>query len=176
MKKIVLLVLMTFQLFAYDDYVGLGLGYSQFKVNTPNGNVDNNGMSATLNFGHKYQDYGRFHASATYINHDDNIKSAGIYSVGYDFLYPVVDDTLELYVGPVIGYTSYEETDFSLSGLHYGVETGILLGITENIELELGYNFLNQDKSTDTHTAKNTQTAYFQVNIFFDKSKYFKYE
>ena len=176
MKKIVLLALMTLQLFAYDDYIGLGVGYSQFKVGTPTGEIDNNGMSATMNFGHKYQDYGRFHASATYINHDDNINSAGIYSLGYDFLFPVMDDTLELYVGPVLGYTSYEETNFSLSGLHYGIEVGMLVEITDNIELELGYNFLNQDKSTATHIAKNTQTAYFGVNFFFDKTKYFKYE
>ncbi len=176
MKKIVLFVLMTLQLFAYDDYIGLGAGSTQFEITTPTGETSNRGLSATLNLGHKYGDYGRFHAAATYVKHDSDIDSAGIYSVGYDFLIPVIDDTLELYFGPVVGYTSYEETNVSLSGVHYGVEAGILFSVTEYIELEAGYNYLNQDETTPTHKAKNSQTGYLQVNIFFDKKRYFKYE
>jgi len=176
MKKIVLVVLMTLQLSAYDDYIGLGGGYSTFNVNTPSGDIDNNGASATIDFGHKYGKYGRFHASATYVSHEDNITKANSYSVGYDFLVPLFDDTFELYAGPVIGYTSYEERDFSLSGFHYGAEAGVLFSLSDTIELEAGYNFLNQEKSTATHIAKNTQRAYFQVNFFFDKTKYLKYE
>ena len=175
MKKIVLLMMMTFQLFAYEDYIGLGVGYNQFNISTPTGDVDNNGVAATINLGHKYGDYGRLHFAGTYVSHDDELESAGLFSLGYDFLFPVIDDTLELYAGPVLGYTAYKETGLDLSGLHYGAELGVLFGITENIELELGYNFLNQDKSRSGYRAKNSQMGYFQVNFFFDKKKYFKY-
>jgi len=176
MKKIVLFIVLTFQLFAYDDYIGLGAGYTQFNVATSTGDIDNSGASFTLDLGHKYGNYGRFHANGTYVTHDNDIYSAGSFSVGYDFLVPIFDNTFELYAGPVMGYTAYKERDFSLSGLHYGGEVGVLFEMTNNLELEVGYNFLSQDKSTDTHTAKNTQTGYVQVNLFFDKEKYFRYE
>jgi len=176
MKKIVLIFLISLQLFSYDDYIGLGVGASKFTVNTPIGDVDNQGTSLTLDLGHKYGERGRFHLVATYVIHDDEILSAGSYSAGYDILVPFFNDRLELYVGPVLGYTSYEEKDFTLSGLHYGGEVGLLVKVSKHIELEAGYNFLSQTQSTELYTAKNTQTAYFQVNFFFNKEKYFKYE
>ena len=161
MKKIVLLVLMTFKLFAYDDYIGVGLGYSELKGI----NIENDGMSFSVALGHKYGDHGRLHASATYIYYDDPDISGGSYSLAYDFLLPVTDN-LEVYLGPVIGYSTYDQKNYNDSIAHVGVEAGILFELTKNIELEVGYNFLSGQ----------TKKAYFQANFFFDASKRFKYE
>jgi len=167
MKKIVLLLVMALNLFAYDDYIGVGLGYSQFDVSP----AKSDGMSATLDFGHKYGDYGRIHVNGTYVYNKSSITE-GSFSGAYDFVIPVVDDVVELYVGPLVGYTSYASSDLTASGAHYGAEAGVLFELSQNIELELGYNFL----SLDSTPGGNSQRGYFQVNFFFDKSKYFKYE
>jgi hypothetical protein len=175
MKKIVLIFLISFHLFAYDDYIGLGVGYSQFNIDTSTESLNDNGTSFSLDLGHKYSNYGRFHAVATFVDYKNSVTSAGSYSLGYDFLIPLFHDTFELYLGPVLGYTFYKESEINLNGMHYGAETGVLFKVSNNIELEAGYNFYNQDRSSGIYTAQNTQTAYFQVNFFFNKAKYFKY-
>lgn len=176
MKKIVLLTLLTLGLFASDDYIGIGGGYSNFNVTNQNTDLQNNGAFATLTLGHTYGDYGKFYASGSYINSSNSAVTWGVVSLAYDFMFPIVDDMFSLYVGPVAGYTAYTENSIDLSGFSFGGEAGATFNATETVQIEAGYRFLSHTVSSANITAKNMQMFYLQVNFFFNGDDYFKYE
>ena len=169
MKKILLPALLSVTLFASQnsDYVGIGGGNSWFAVDKPTEKVTNDGLHGTFTLGHKYEDYGRFYVSGTYLNSSDAVSSSGVYSVAYDAMFPIVDDMLSFYVGPVVGYTTYTEGNLDLSGLHYGGETGLTLSFGDTFEIEGGYRFLKETGESLTTKARDMQMAYLQVNFYF---------
>lgn len=177
MKKILTMALVVSSLCAANnsEYIGLGVGSSEFTVDTVN-TITNSGVHGTIVLGKNYGDYGRFYASGTYINSSDSVDTVGVYSLAYDFIFPVADDIFSLYVGPVAGYTTYKEQSIDLSGAHYGAETGVTVDLDETFELELGYRYLVENGKEGVVSAKSMQQIYFQVNIYFDGSQYFKYE
>jgi len=177
MKKLLTIALVVSSLSATDnsEYIGLGVGSSEFTVDAVN-TITNSGMHGTVVLGKNYGDYGRFYASGTYINSADSVDTSGVYSLAYDFMFPVADDMFSLYVGPVAGYTTYTEKSIDLSGLHYGAEVGATFDLDKKFELELGYRYLVENGKDGVVSAKSMQQIYFQVNIYFDGSKYFKYE
>ena len=177
MKKLLTMALVVSSLSAADNsqYIGLGVGNSEFTVDAVN-TITNSGIHGTIALGEKYGDYGRFYASSTYVNSSDTVDTVGVYSLAYDFMFPVVDDMLSLYTGPVAGYTIYSEQNLDLSGFHYGAEVGATVDLDETFEVELGYRYLVENAKEGVVSAKSMQQVYFQVNIFFDGSQYFKYE
>ena len=177
MKKLLTMALVVGSLSAANnsEYIGLGVGSSEFTVDAVN-TITNSGMHGTIVLGKNYGDYGRFYASGTYINSSDSVDTAGVYSLTYDFMFPVIDDVFSLYTGPVAGYTTYSEKTIDLSGTHYGAEVGATVDLDETFELELGYRYLVENGEEGVVSAKSMQQIYFQVNIFFDGSQYFKYE
>ena len=174
MKKILTMALVVSSLSAAgnSEYIGLGIGSSKFTVDKST----NTGTHGSLVLGKKYGDYGRFYATGTYIDSSGSVDAVGVYSLAYDFMFPVVDDVFSLYMGPVAGYTTYREKTIDLSGAHYGAEAGVTVDLGEIFELEIGYRYLVENGEDGSVSAKSMQQAYFQVNVFFDGSEYFKYE
>ena len=151
MKKIVLVALLAAcGLMGADNvpYIGVSVGNTELKTSAGIGNFESkhNDTHYTATVGNYLGEYGRVSLSYTYVEPTGNIQHSDGASLAYDFLLPVVDNTFLLYVGPVVGYTRFEEEDagvkLDLSGVHYGGQAGVIVRIINNIEIEGGYRYL----------------------------------
>ena len=169
MKKILLPALLSMSLFASQnsDYVGIGAGNSWFSVDKSTKNITNSGLHGTFTLGHMYEEYGRFYASGTYLNSTDSVSSSGVYSLGYDAMFPVLDDMFSLYAGFVGGYTTYKEGSLDLSGAHYGPEVGVTFDVADIFEFEGGYRYLFETGKDLNTEASDIQMVYLQANFYF---------
>lgn len=151
MKKILLVALLAgCGLMGADNvpYIGASVGNAELKTSVGTGNFeskhDDTHYTGTL--GQYVGDYGRVSLSYTYVEPTGYVQHSDGVSLAFDFLLPVVDNTVSLYVGPVIGYTRLEEESaglkLDLSGMHYGAEAGAIVRIVNNIEVEGGYRYL----------------------------------
>jgi len=175
MKRFVFLALLSASLCAAEnnDYVGIGIGNSRLTVDNSSKKVTDDGASGTFILGHKYSDYGRLYASGTYVNSSDTFNNSSLFSLAYDFIFPIVENTFSLYAGPTVGYTMFKEESIDLSGFHYGAEAGAIVEISKKIELETGIRYLKERGSYGSYDLNSLQTLYFQVNIYFNGDKYF---
>lgn len=151
MKKIVLAVLLAgCGLMGAENvsYIGASIGNAELKTSTGPSNFEskNDDTHYTGTLGHYVGDNARISLSYTYVEPTGNVQHRDGVSLAYDFIIPVVENTLLLYVGPVIGYTRFEAEDaginLELSGLHYGAQAGAIVRIIQNIEIEGGYRYL----------------------------------
>lgn len=151
MKKILLVALLAgCGLMGADNvpYIGVSVGNAELKTSVDIGNFeskhDDTHYTATL--GQYIGDNGRVSLSYSYVEPTGNVQNSDAASLAFDFILPVIDNTLLLYVGPVIGYTRFEEEaaglKLDLSGMHYGGQAGAIVRIVNNIELEGGYRYL----------------------------------
>lgn len=151
MKKILLVALLAGSgLMGADNvaYIGVSVGNAELKTSVDIGNFeskhDDTHYTATL--GQYIGDNGRVSLSYSYVEPTGNVQNSDAASLAFDFIIPVIDNTLLLYVGPVIGYTRFEEEaaglELNLSGMHYGGQAGAIVRIINNIEIEGGYRYL----------------------------------
>lgn len=151
MKKIFLATLLaTGGLMAADNipFIGVSVGNAELKGNigptSHEAKIDGTHYTATL--GQYIGNNGRIALSYSYVEPTNNIKNSDAASLAYDLVIPVIDNTIMLYAGPVIGYTRYIEEaaglKLDLSGMHYGGEAGVIVRVVNNIELEAGYRYL----------------------------------
>lgn len=180
MKKILLVALLTgCGLIGSTNvpYIGLSVGNAELKTSVDIGNFeskhDDTHYTGTL--GQYINENSRVSLSYTYIEPTGNVQHSDGVSLAYDFISPVVDNTVALYVGPVIGYTRLEEESagmkLDLSGMHYGVQAGAIVRIINNIEIDGGYRYLIED-GEDTLlgvnvSADNLRMWYVGVNFRF---------
>ena len=180
MKKIVLVALLAgCGLMASTNvpYIGLNVGNAELKTNVGIGNFeskhDDTHYTGTL--GQYLSDNARMSISYTYVEPTGNVQNSDSVSFAYDFIGPVVDNTLALYVGPVIGYTRLEEESagmkLDLSGIHYGVQAGAIVRIIDNVEIDGGYRYLVEN-GEDTLlgvdvSADSLRMWYLGVNLRF---------
>lgn len=178
MKKIVLVLLVAVSLFASNkkDYVGIGTGYSDFTDN----NLSAHGVNASFALGHRNGKYGRILVNGTYIGGTtSNDSSMNVFSasLAYDFMFPIIDDTLDLFAGPLVGYTSYKDDLFSVNGVNYGLEAGATYAFSSTFELEAGGRYINETASDANKMELGNRAMFFlQMNFFFDAGERFKYE
>ena len=195
MKKLVLFLSLISSVFAAQSgsYMGFGAGYGMLKIDgtsTLNDKVTqhraSDGVTGSFALGHKYGEYGRIYALGMYKKASSIYENAGTFSLSYNFLIPVAEDAFSIYLGPVAGYTVYNDNGIDLSGAHYGAEIGVIFNLTNTIELEAGYRIL---KEKGTYSGINKETAEsvnaiaersqnfsIQLNFYFDSEKYFKYD
>jgi len=151
MKKIFLATLLaTGAVMGADNvpFIGVSVGNAELKSNIGivgyESKVNDTQYTATL--GQYVGTNGRIALSYSYVEPQHNVKNSDAVSLAFDFLIPLVDNTVSLYAGPVIGYTRYEEEaaglKLDLSGMHYGGEVGAIVRIVNNIEIEGGYRYL----------------------------------
>ncbi|MDO9265647.1 MAG: outer membrane beta-barrel protein [Sulfurimonas sp.] len=129
-------------------YIGVSVGNAELKtsVDIVNFESKNDDTHYTATLGQYVGDNGRVSLSYTYVEPTGNVQNSDAASLAFDFILPVIDNTLLLYVGPVIGYTRFEEEAAGLkrdlSGIHYGGQAGAIVRIVNNIEIEGGYRYL----------------------------------
>lgn len=180
MKKILLVALLTgCGLMASTNvpYIGLSVGNAELKTNVGSGNFeskhDDTHYTATL--GQYIDQNRRVSFSYTYVEPTGNVQHSDSASLAFDFIAPVMDNTVALYVGPVVGYTRLEEEstgiNLDLSGMHYGAQAGAIVRIIDNIEIDGGYRYLIED-GEDTLlgvdvSADNLRMWYVGVNFRF---------
>ena len=180
MKKILLVALLAgCGLMASDNvpYIGFSVGNAELKTSVGMGDFeskhDDTHYTATL--GQYIGDNGRVSISYTYVDPTGNVENSDSASLAFDFILPVIDDTLALYVGPVVGYTRLEEESagvkLDLSGMHYGVQAGAIVRIIDNIEIEGGYRYLVEEGEDSIlgvdMSADNLRMLYVGVNFRF---------
>lgn len=180
MKKILLVALLAgCGLMASDNvpYIGFSVGNAELKTSVGMGNFeskhDDTHYTATL--GQYIGDNGRVSISYTYVDPTGNVENSDSASLAFDFIVPVIDNTLALYVGPVVGYTRLEEESagikLDLSGMHYGVQAGAIVRIIDNIEIEGGYRYLVEEGEDSIlgvdMSADNLRMLYVGVNFRF---------
>ncbi|MBA3024969.1 MAG: porin family protein [Sulfurimonas sp.] len=153
MKKILLAGLLVTGLMAVENenYFGINAGNAKLSYSTDTANADTDGAHYTATVGHYYGNDGRISASYTYINRENSVDAADLFSIAYDFMLPLAEDKFSLYAGPVIGYTSYKESantlNLDLSGFHYGAQAGAIFRVVDSVEIEAGYRFLMETGS-----------------------------
>lgn len=180
MKKIVLVALLAgCGLMAADNVPYIGVSVGNVALKTSVGTVDfeskNDATHYTGTLGQYVGDNGRIALSYTYVEPTGNVQNKDGVSLAYDFIIPVIDNTLLLYAGPVIGYTRFEAeaagVNLNLSGLHYGAQGGAILRIIKIVELEAGYRYLVETGKDSVLgvgvSADSIRMWYMGVNIRF---------
>ena len=151
MKKIVLMALLVscgLMGAEHVTYVGVSVGNTELETSAVGGNFeskhDDTHFTATV--GQYVGDYGRVSLSYTYLEPTGNIQQSDGASLAYDVVVPALNDTFFLYAGPVIGYSRLEGessgVELDLSGMHYGVQAGVIVSIIEHLEIEGGFRYL----------------------------------
>jgi hypothetical protein len=169
MKKIVLASMLVSGLMAAgnENYFGISAGNAELEASSSWSNASTDGGQFTATLGHYYGENGRISASYSYVKREQNVKNSDIFSFAYDFILPLANNKLGLYVGPVAGYTFYKDTIVNFSGFHYGAQAGAIAHIVDNIELEAGYRYLVQTGSDLGVDLDNVKMWYVGANIRF---------
>ncbi len=151
MKKILLVALLTgCGLMGADNvaYIGASVGNTELKTSVGTGDFESkhDDTHYTGTVGQYVGEYGRVSLSYTYVDPSGHVQHSDGVSLAFDYIMPVVENTISLYLGPVIGYTRFEEeaagVKLDLSGMHYGAQAGAIVRIVKNIEIEGGYRYL----------------------------------
>lgn len=151
MKKILLVALLAgCGLMGANNvtYIGASVGNTELKtsVGTSDFESKHDDTHYTATIGQYVGDYGRVSLSYTYVEPTGNVQNSDGISLAYDYVLPIVDNTVALYLGPVIGYTRFEEeaggVKLDISGMHYGAQAGAIVRVVQNIEIEGGYRYL----------------------------------
>lgn len=151
MKKILLSALLVgCGLMGADNvaYIGASIGNAELKTSVGTGDFESkhDDTHYTGTVGQYVGEYGRVSLSYTYVEPTGHVQHSDGVSLAFDYILPVVENTVSLYLGPVIGYTRFEEeaagVKLDLSGMHYGAQAGAIVRIVNNIEIEGGYRYL----------------------------------
>ena len=100
--------------------------------------------SFSLKAGKVYSDY-RIYGKYTDI--DDDSDSFTALTAHYDrFL--SIDEKVKLFIGGAFGYVSSKlDDDIDVSGLTYGITLGVIVEITEQASIEIGYDYMLSNAS-----------------------------
>jgi hypothetical protein len=96
-----------------------------------------------------------------------------IITLNYEYLIDTGYDGLTPYLGAHIGRSDFELLGYDDQGLMYGAQAGILFGITDNIELELGisYSMMDAEPSTPALTQTQGNTQLINASLFAELEK-----
>jgi hypothetical protein len=91
-----------------------------------------------------------------------------IITLNYEYLIDTGYEGLIPYVGAHIGQSDFELLGYDDQGLMYGVQAGVMYGITDNIELELGisYSMMDAEPSTPALTQTQGNTQLINARLF----------
>ncbi len=93
-------------------------------------------------------------------DNDQNVEK-GYLTIDYFVLEK--ESAVRPYIGLNVGYASYESTFVEDSGFLYGAQAGIVLGIAEMVNLDLGYRYSLSDADALDHIG----SAVFGINYIF---------
>ncbi len=83
---------------------------------------------------------------------DDQNVEKGMLTVDYFFLEE--SSTVRPFIGVNLGYANYESTFVDDSGILYGGQVGIVVGLTENIDLDLSFRYSLSEIDVMDHSSE----------------------
>ncbi len=108
--------------------------------------------------------------SLSYVGYSNNGGDLDLTELNYDYIFPLKDQ-FSVFAGAHLGQADYNETGFDMDGLVYGVQTGLLYGITSNIQAEVGlaYSKYNVDKIVNNANVEldDSTSLYLGLNYKF---------
>lgn len=160
MKKIVLAAMLTSGLMAADSglYIGVDAGNTAMDVTVTNGSATSkqtiDGGSQTLKVGYYLDKNSRVAAAYQHINTSGS-NSASAYLVGYDYM--IGEGDFKPFVGAILGYSKYSQSNLTLNGALYGAQAGLNYAFMENFSVEAGYRYMAS--SADSQFTASTSKA-----------------
>jgi len=94
-------------------------------------------------------------------NSDDQTMQKGYGMV--DYFFTGSDASVRPFVGGNIGYAHYESTLVDENGLLYGAQAGVVVGVGENIDLDLSYRY----SLMQVNAVNNTGSIVFGFNYVY---------
>ncbi len=152
-------------LYARDDisesrpFIGLEIGYSTVQGDVGGfypGEIIKDYEGSDIEFGVRLgaqKDEWRTTLSFNYFDGDEDGKKQnyekGLASIDYFFLNSE-ENNFKPFLGANVGYINYESTDdIDMSGLIYGAQAGVVLGVTDNVDLDLMYRYTLSNATQD---------------------------
>jgi opacity protein-like surface antigen len=152
-------------LYARDDisesrpFIGLEIGYSTVQGDVGGfypGEIIKDYEGSDIEFGVRLgaqKDVWRTTLSFNYFDGDEDGKKQnyekGLASIDYFFLNSE-ENNFKPFLGANVGYINYESTDdIDMSGLIYGAQAGVVLGVTDNVDLDLMYRYTLSNATQD---------------------------
>jgi len=171
-KKIGIALLCTAlgtSLYARDDiseskpFIGLEIGYATVQGDVGGffpGDIIRDYEGSDIEFGIRIgaqKDEWRTTLSFNYFDGEEDGKKQnyekGLASIDYFFL-SSNESSLQPFIGVNVGYINYESTnDIDMSGFIYGAQAGVVLSVTDNIDLDLQYRYSLSNATQDDHDA-----------------------
>ena len=93
---------------------------------------------------------------------DDQNVEKGMLTVDYFFLDSMAN-SVRPFIGINLGYANYESTFFDDSGVLYGGQVGVVVGLTESIDLDIAYRYSLSEIDIMDHSSE----IMFGVNYLF---------
>ncbi len=84
---------------------------------------------------------------------DDQNVEKGMLTVDYFFL-DSLSNSVRPFIGVNLGYANYESTFFDDSGVLYGGQVGVVVGLTESIDLDIAFRYSLSDIDIMDHTSE----------------------
>lgn len=177
MKKVALLGLLSVAVMASESglYIGAEVGSTHTKAaDIISGNEEkasSNRISEGLNIGYYLNDNSRAYLAYQYINADmdkEIPEKTKIYSAGYDYLFGT--SAFKPFVGAIIGYSSYKDGTFKVTGMSYGAQVGVDYKINANISVDAGYRYLDSNAKGTNYSGGKSPIYSFQT--FFAGANY----
>jgi opacity protein-like surface antigen len=142
-------------------YVGAELGSTHTNTATGATKYNITRVSEGLNLGYYLNENSRAYIAYTQVNADMNHdipEKTKIYSAGYDYLFGT--SALKPFIGGIIGYTTYKDGDFKITGMAYGVEAGVDYKLNNNISFDVGYRYLNSSAEATYSSDKSSMDSF----------------
>jgi len=125
-------------------FMGLEVGYATVDGNKQDGlKHQGSGVEYGLRLGAQNNEW-RATFLGTYFDagSDDQSVQKALGMVDYFFFSSDSDMNVRPFIGANIGYGRYESTFVDVTGLTYGGQAGVVVGVYENIDLDLSYRYI----------------------------------
>lgn len=158
-KSLLVTIMLASGLMAADSglYVGIDAGNTAMDVTVTNGAAtskqSSDGASQTLKIGYYFDQNNRAAIGYQHINTSGG-NSASAYLIGYDYL--IGESDFKPFVGAIVGYSKYSQSNLTLNGALFGAQAGLNYGFTNNFSVEAGYRYMasNADGQFTSSTSK----------------------
>ncbi len=94
---------------------------------------------------------------------DDQKVNKGLAMIDYFFYNSGSEVSVRPFIGLNVGYANYQSTAIDVSGVMYGGQAGIVIGITPQIDLDLGYRY----SLTQINEVDHLSSVVFGFNYLF---------
>jgi len=134
-----------------QKFIGVEVSITEVQGEQPNDKSDD--ITYGLRLGAQNEKWRTMFTLNYFDSGEHNVEKLFL-SIDYFFLKTDVMDNyaLQPYLGLNVGYMNFESTGVDESGFLYGMQGGVLLDVTEEIGLDLGYRYSLSNSDALDHT------------------------